>query len=50
LSKIFNWFSGDFKKEDKSVIDFINTYTEVKINDDATINYLDYGWALNECK
>lgn len=49
LSKIFSWFSGDFKKDGKSVIDFINNYSEVNISANASISYLDYGWGLNEC-
>lgn len=48
LSKIFKWYSGDFKKTGLSKIDFINQYAEVKINKGADLDYLDYGWTLNE--
>lgn len=48
LSKIFDWFSGDFKVNDRSKIDFINQFTTVKINQNADISYLDYNWNLNE--
>jgi hypothetical protein len=48
LSKIFKWFSGDFKKGDKSVIDFINRYASKKLDAKAKPEYLDYGWNLNE--
>lgn len=48
LSKIFNWYSGDFKVDKKSVIDFINLYSEVKITSDTEVNYMDYDWNLNE--
>ncbi len=48
LSKIFDWFSGDFKVNGHSKIDFINQFTTVKINQNANIDYLDYNWNLNE--
>ena len=47
LSKIFKWFSKDFKR-DGSLIDFLNQYTDVKISTKARINYKDYNWDLNE--
>lgn len=47
ISKIFDWFSGDFKKKG-SVIDFINQYSTIKISSKAKINYKDYNWNLNE--
>ncbi len=48
MSKIFKWYAGDFKKTGKSVRDYINQYAEVKINECADIDYLDYIWTLNE--
>jgi len=47
LSKIFKWFSKDFK-QNGSLIDFINQYSELQISKDAKIKYLDYSWNLNE--
>nr|WP_315166464.1 DUF547 domain-containing protein [uncultured Flavobacterium sp.] len=47
ISKIFDWFSGDFKKKG-SVIDFLNQYSAVKINPKAKIIYKEYNWNLNE--
>ncbi|WP_233450986.1 DUF547 domain-containing protein [Hanstruepera ponticola] len=47
LSKIFKWFSKDFKQKG-SLIDFLNQYSEVQISEDAKINYLDYSWELND--
>ncbi len=47
LSKIFDWFSGDFKVKGKSTIDFINQFTPIKIQQDANISYLEYDWSLN---
>ncbi|MCW3091542.1 MAG: hypothetical protein JWP81_2611 [Ferruginibacter sp.] len=48
LSKIFDWFSGDFKVNGQSKVDFINRFTSVKIDKTAEISYLDYNWNLNE--
>ena len=48
MSKIFKWYGGDFKKTGKSVREFINQYAEVKIEDGADFDYLDYIWTLNE--
>lgn len=47
LSKIFSWFKDDFTKKG-SLIDFLNKYTDVKINPNSEVDYLDYDWALNE--
>ena len=46
-SKIFLWFSGDFTKKG-SLIEFLNQYTITEIQPDATIDYLNYDWTLNE--
>jgi hypothetical protein len=47
ISKIFDWFEGDFKTKG-SVIDFLNQYSGVKISRTAKINYKEYNWNLNE--
>ena len=49
LSKYFTWYQGDFTKKG-SLVDFINKYSQTKINDNTKINYLDYNWSLNEQK
>ncbi|MCI2230203.1 DUF547 domain-containing protein [Polaribacter sp. MSW13] len=46
VSEIFNWFNVHFTKNG-SVIDFLNTYSETKINPNAEITYLKYNWTLN---
>ena len=46
LSKIFKWFSGDFT-ENGSLIEYINQFADTKLNKDAEITYLDYGWGIN---
>ncbi len=47
LSKIFQWFAKDFKK-DGSLIDFLNKYSEITISNKAKKSYLNYNWSLNE--
>jgi hypothetical protein len=47
LSKIFQWFSKDFK-EDGSLIDFLNLYSEIQISNNAKITFTDYNWNLND--
>lgn len=50
ISKIFSWFTKDFKKNG-TVIDFLNQYVQdVKIERGADIDYLNYDWKLNEAK
>lgn len=46
LSKIFSWYKGDFTKK-SSLIDFINKFSENKLNADAEISFMDYAWELN---
>ena len=47
ISKIFLWFKKDFKKQG-SLIDYLNQYSPVKIDQKAKIDYLNYDWNLNE--
>ena len=49
LSKYFTWYQGDFTKKG-SLVDFINKYSQTKINENTKISYLDYNWSLNEQK
>lgn len=49
LSKIFNWYGGDFT-DGQTKLEFINKYTDIDISEDADIEYMDYGWSLNEAK
>jgi hypothetical protein len=46
LSRIFKWYKGDFKNGE--LIQFIDPYTEVKIDPKAKISYKEYDWSLNE--
>ncbi len=47
LSKIFNWFGGDFTKEG-DLRDFINRYSKIKLDKKSKISYLKYDWSLND--
>lgn len=47
LSKIFQWFAKDFK-QNGSLIDFLNQYTDVIISAKAKKSYKSYNWDLNE--
>lgn len=46
LSKIFEWFKGDFTKKG-SLIDFLNKYSNTPISPKAKVRYLEYDWSLN---
>jgi hypothetical protein len=48
LSQIFDWYAIDFVTEKQSLIDYLNQFSELKINQDAKIEYLPYNWNLNE--
>ncbi|MBU3821033.1 DUF547 domain-containing protein [Flavobacteriaceae bacterium XHP0103] len=47
LSKIFQWFTKDFK-QNGSLIDFLNQYSDINISENAKIKYKEYNWSLNE--
>ncbi len=49
VSKIFSWFSGDFKNG-QTLIDYLNRYAHVKISKGADVDYLKYDWALNDVR
>ncbi|MBK8720801.1 MAG: DUF547 domain-containing protein [Saprospiraceae bacterium] len=46
LSKIFSWYQGDFM-QNRTLFDFLNKYSITKIDNNASIDYLDYSWNLN---
>lgn len=49
LSQYFSWYKGDFTKNG-SLVDFINKYSQTKINSSTKIGSIDYNWSLNEQK
>ena len=46
LSEIFNWYKVDFVKKG-SLIDYLNKYSNTKIEPKARISHLTYDWNLN---
>ena len=51
LSKLFDWFAGDFENKSGSVLDFIKPYLDEQalafVEKNPKIKYLPYDWALN---
>ncbi len=48
LSKIFSWYNRDFVQEDINTIQqYVSQYTDVPIDPDAEIEWLEYNWSLN---
>jgi hypothetical protein len=47
ISRIFQWFKGDFTKQE-SLIEYLNRFSDKKISDDAKVRFMDYDWSLNE--
>ena len=47
ISRVFKWFPGDFT-QDGDLIDFLNKFSNIKISEDADIDYLEYDWGLNK--
>ncbi|HET8830142.1 MAG TPA: DUF547 domain-containing protein [Pelobium sp.] len=47
ISKLFDWYKADFVKAEGSVVNFINKYSAIKINNQTKIDYLAYNWSLN---
>ncbi|WP_010520887.1 DUF547 domain-containing protein [Aquimarina agarivorans] len=47
LSKLFSWFSGDFKGGNQTIVDFVNMYSETKIKNQKNKGFIQYDWRLN---
>lgn len=47
LSKIFDWFEGDFTKSGKSIAEYVNPWFAEDVSK-ADVKYKDYDWALNK--
>ena len=50
ISKIFEWYSEDFKSTGKDLLAYINDYRVNKIPPSYSIEYYQYDWRLNERK
>lgn len=47
LSGILDWYKSDFPKN-KTMLEYISSYTDVDIKTDAKVEFLEYNWDLNE--
>jgi len=47
VSQIFNWFGDDFTKQG-SLINYLNQFSKTKLEQNATIEFMEYIWDLNE--
>lgn len=50
ISSIFDWYKKDFTQNEQSIVQFLNKYSNNKLNAGATITYKNYDWGLNEAK
>ncbi len=48
LSKIFEWYQGDFTQQSPSLIAYVNQYRDQKIPTDYQIGHYEYDWSLNK--
>lgn len=48
VSKIFEWYNGDFTSNGKTLLSWINTYRDTKIPSNYNLTYYEYDWALND--
>lgn len=48
LSKILNWYWGDFKDQYDSRVALVNAYGDTKVQPDAEVDFMEYSWALNK--
>ena len=51
ISKLFDWFAGDFEYASGSVLEFVRQYLDEKgrvfLDKNPAIKYIHYDWALN---
>lgn len=50
VSEIFKWYKKDFLMDASSIIEYINKYSETKINTNVELSYKPYNWDLNDSK
>ena len=48
VSKIFDWYQGDFVREGGSIVGYLNRYRQEKLLATAKVSYQTYDWSLNE--
>lgn len=47
VSKIFDWYASDFGGAN-NLVTYIQAYSNIAIDSNATVSYSNYDWALNE--
>jgi hypothetical protein len=50
LSSIFDWYKKDFIEDGKTVLDYVNKFSNVKVDAGTAVTFKDYNWNLNEKK
>ncbi|MGB8704173.1 MAG: DUF547 domain-containing protein [Gillisia sp.] len=50
LSSIFKFYTKDFKNMAGSLVNYLNKFSDTKLNKNADISFKDYNWNLNEQK
>ncbi|WBL22848.1 MULTISPECIES: DUF547 domain-containing protein [unclassified Zunongwangia] len=48
LSRIFDWYSGDFTVKGNTLGEYINQYSNVKMKNWNNISFKEYNWNLNK--
>lgn len=48
LSKLLDWYWGDFKDIAANRVEYVNRYSKVRAKPSADVDFLDYSWELNE--
>ncbi len=48
LSKIFEWYKGDFTQNGKTQVEWVNQFRMEKIPTSFAVSYYEYNWNLNE--
>ncbi|PKH49601.1 DUF547 domain-containing protein [Tenacibaculum sp. Bg11-29] len=46
VSKMFEWYQEDFTIK-HSLVDYVNKYSDIQVNDGAEVVYMQYNWDLN---
>ncbi|MGE0587855.1 MAG: DUF547 domain-containing protein [Cyclobacteriaceae bacterium] len=47
VSKIFEWYAGDFTRNGQTILTWINQYRTSKIPANYKVSYYEYDWSLN---
>ena len=48
VSKIFEWYNGDFTKNGQTVVGYINSFRDQNISPTLSVGHYEYDWALNK--